>query len=123
MQKARRDSRTCPRVDYYHSAKLPLPRYSMGLQTKNVVRKQRLDTPKVERQQQNRRKESLIKKAYEDQSAFLYWLLISAHCQPAGGQPAGDRSLAICQKLRPTKCMRVFEPMTLRPHICGALSG
>ena len=30
-----------------------------------VVRKRRLDTPKAKRQQQDRRKESLIKRAYE----------------------------------------------------------
>jgi hypothetical protein len=42
------------------------------------------------------------------------------------GSPTNDEgvqpSLMICQKLRPTKCMRDFEPMTLGPHICGALS-
>jgi hypothetical protein len=52
-------------VDFYHSAKLPLPRYSMALQTKSVVRKRRLDTPKAKQQQRDRRKRSLMKKAYE----------------------------------------------------------
>src|ERR1700733_9850579 len=42
---------------------------------------------------------------------------------PQGDSPRGSGHLAICQKLRPTKCMRVFEPMTPRPHICGAFSG
>ena len=27
-----------------------------------------------------------------------------------------------CQNLRPTKCTRDFEPMTLGSHICGAIS-
>jgi hypothetical protein len=43
------------------------------------------------------------------------------------GSPTNDEgvqpSLMTCQKLRPIKCMRDFEPMTLGPHICGALSG
>jgi hypothetical protein len=61
----------------------------------------------VVQQQQNRRKESFIKKAYEDQLALLYWLLCTLPARR--GTAAGDRSLAICQKLR--------------PHIYGALSG
>jgi len=36
----------------------------MGLQTKMVVRKRRVNTPKAKRQQ-DRRKESLMKRAYE----------------------------------------------------------
>jgi hypothetical protein len=37
----------------------------MGLQTAKMVRKRRLDSQKAKRQQQDRRKECLIKKAYE----------------------------------------------------------
>jgi hypothetical protein len=44
---------------------LPSPYHSMGFQTTKIVRKRRLDSHKAKRQQQDRRKESLIKKAYE----------------------------------------------------------
>jgi hypothetical protein len=37
----------------------------MGFQTTKIVRKRRLDSHKAKRQQQDRRKDSLIKKAYE----------------------------------------------------------
>jgi hypothetical protein len=44
---------------------LSLPYHSMGFQTTKIVRKRRLDSYKAKRHQQDRRKESLIKKAYE----------------------------------------------------------
>jgi hypothetical protein len=44
---------------------IPFPYYAMGLQTAKMVRKRRLDSQKAKRQQQDRRKECLIKKAYE----------------------------------------------------------
>jgi hypothetical protein len=37
----------------------------MAFQTTKIVRKRRLDSHKAKRQQQDRRKESLVKKAYE----------------------------------------------------------
>ncbi len=69
MHKAPRDSSNHLCIDFYHSVihsyTTLISHHSMGFQTTKIVRKRRLYSGKAKRQQQDRRKECLFKKAYE----------------------------------------------------------